>query len=256
MNSRWNFGSTACAHGDWSPRWARAQHHRQSRPELRPAPARRARRSAASGSTGAFGPVAVPGIPIPWLPSTAQSAAARERNPQGNSTTATIAGGFLNVIQTNDDEATIAGGENNFIQHDADHSTIAGGKHNFIQPFADYSSIGGGNDNTIVGSATLPVRATIGGGDGNTTGTNSSWSTIGGGRLDYLISRLREFRHHRRGRTKRGSVQCFLCEHQWRNRECHWRGCHQCRHRWRHLQRCLCLRRHGSGRFWQSGRQH
>jgi len=111
------------------------------------------------------------------------------------SDSATIAGGYANIIFTNSDFSSMGGGDRNTIASDSPSSTIAGGTSNHIgtnSPGAaiaggqlndigtnsSSSSIGGGNNNNIGHSSPNGV---IAGGINNDIGTNSSTSVIAGG---------------------------------------------------------------------------
>jgi Chaperone of endosialidase len=89
----------------------------------------------------------------------------------------TIAGGYLNVIQTNVAYATIAGGVSNVILPNAHNTIIGGGAQNVILANAINGVIAGGMQNTNSGYA-----STISGGVlNNTVGFSSFEATVGGG---------------------------------------------------------------------------
>jgi hypothetical protein len=111
----------------------------------------------------------------------------------------TIAGGYLNIIQTNAENSAIGGGAANTIQtHSGDGvigggsgntmtnayaATIGGGYHNTIETVGNFTTIAGGVDNTIAAGA---PSATVGGGSGNTN--RASTGVIGGGSRNLIGS--------------------------------------------------------------------
>jgi hypothetical protein len=89
-----------------------------------------------------------------------------------------IAGGYLNVIQTNTGYAVIGGGLQNIIHAGGDHDFIGGGYQNIIFDSAHEATIAGGANCTI---GTNDYNGFIGGGWENRIQDNADYATIPGG---------------------------------------------------------------------------
>ena len=133
-----------------------------------------------------------------------------------NSAGAAIAGGIQNVISNNAPQATIAGGYQNIAAFryatvgggyqnfasgninlgNGDSATVAGGYQNTA--LGNNSTVAGGfanyarGENSAIGGGWLHTNLTsfgfIGGGDNHLIQRSATWSTIGGGRLNSILS--------------------------------------------------------------------
>jgi hypothetical protein len=124
---------------------------------------------------------------------------------QSNASYSTIAGGFVNLIQSSANASAIGGGNRNQILTNASDATIAGGFLNFISANANQAAIGGGRGNnasgltsfiggggddgfTIIGNTNAGDASVIGGGVFNLIQTIARNSFIGGGHQNQIQS--------------------------------------------------------------------
>jgi len=137
--------------------------------------------------------------PTPYAITAAYLSSVVENNSiQGGVSSATIGGGYQNIISTAGINCTISGGSVNTVI--SPNSTIGGGEYNTTGTNSYFATISGGGYSSIgtnSSSTTISggyanaiddntLDSAIGGGSFNTIGTNSPYSTIAGGRINSI----------------------------------------------------------------------